>query len=267
MSIKIVFIGAGHMASAMVSGLLKKESYTPGEIACTCGSGDTGRQLAEDTGIQYLPEITSALEETDVVVLACKPQQLPSLPKALFQATNKLVLSILAGTPLSLLSEKFNQARNLVRAMPNMPGQIGAGVTAFSSLRKLTSADTATVESTLESLGNFHEVEEPDLDAITALSGSGPAYVFEFAEALRQAGIHCGLDEELSTSITIDTLLGAAMLLATKDATPEQLRDAVTSQGGTTEAALKVLSDSGFRDLIDQTLAAARSRSIELAQE
>ncbi|HAV13120.1 MAG TPA: pyrroline-5-carboxylate reductase, partial [Opitutae bacterium] len=198
MSIRIVFIGAGRMASAIVRGLLEKEHYLPEEIACTCGNDPTGPALAEQTRIHYMPDITSALYEAEAVVLACKPQQFSAIDATLANAaTGKLVLSILAGTPLSRLSEKFSNARNIVRTMPNTPGQIGAGVTAFAPLRELTEKDTMIVENTLSSLGNFHEVDEVDLDAVTALSGSGPAYVFEFAAALREEGINCGLDEGL----------------------------------------------------------------------
>jgi pyrroline-5-carboxylate reductase len=116
-------------------------------------------------------------------------------------------------------------------------------------------------------LGNYHEVEESDLDAVTALSGSGPAYVFEFAAALREAGIHCGLDEALSSSLAIDTLLGAAMLLADSEESAEDLRNAVTSPGGTTAAALQVFSDNDLRGLVTKALEAAKARSLELAKE
>jgi pyrroline-5-carboxylate reductase len=256
------------MASAIVRGLLEKEHYRPSEIACTCGNDPTGPALAEATGIHYLPDITSALYEAEAIVLACKPQQFAAIPAEVAEAARgKLVLSILAGTPLSRLSEKFAHARNIVRTMPNTPGQIGAGVTAFAPLRELSEKDSQIVENTLSSLGNFHQVDESDLDAVTALSGSGPAYVFEFAAALREAGINAGLDEGLSDALAIDTLLGAAMLLADSDETPEALRDAVTSPGGTTAAALKVFEEGGFRDLIDQAIAAAKARSLELARE
>jgi pyrroline-5-carboxylate reductase len=267
MSIRIAFIGAGRMASAIVRGLLEKEHYTPDEIGCTCGDDPTGPALAAATGIQFLRDITPALYEAEAVVLACKPQQFAAISPELAEAARgKLVLSILAGTPLTRLSEKFAHARNVVRTMPNTPGQIGAGVTAFAPLRELSEKDKAIVENTLSSLGNFHQVDEVDLDAVTALSGSGPAYLFEFAAALRDAGIHCGLDEGLADALAIDTLLGAAMLLAESGETPEALRDAVTSPGGTTAAALKVFEEGGFRDLVDQALAAAKARSIELAQ-
>ncbi|MGB0409648.1 MAG: pyrroline-5-carboxylate reductase [Opitutales bacterium] len=268
MPIRIVFIGAGRMASAIVHGLLEKEYYAPEEIACTCGDDPTGPALAEATGIRYFQNITNALYETEAVVLACKPQQFAAIDPSLADAASgKLILSILAGTPLARLSEKFANARNIVRTMPNTPGQIGAGVTAYTPLRELSEKDQAIVENTLRSLGNYHEVDESDLDAVTALSGSGPAYVFEFAAALRDAGTHAGLPAELAESLSIDTLLGAAMLLAESEDSAENLRKAVTSPGGTTAAALKVMEDSGFRDLIDQAIAAAKARSIELAEE
>ena len=266
MPIKITFIGAGRMASAIVQGLLEKGHYVPEEIACTCGDDSTGPTLAETTGIRFMPEITSALHETEAVILACKPQQFTAITAELADAARgKLILSILAGTPLVRLSEKFANARNVVRTMPNTPGQIGAGVSAFAPLRELSEKDVEIVENTLSALGNFHEVEEEDLDAVTALSGSGPAYVFEFAAALREAGVNCGLDESLADTLAVDTLLGAAMLLAESEETPEALRNAVTSAGGTTAAALKVLEEGDLRRLVDQALAAAKARSIELA--
>lgn len=268
MSTRIAFIGAGRMASAIVHGLLEKEHYVPAEIACTCGDDPSGPTLAESTGIQYLSDITPALYQAEAVVLACKPQQFSAISPALAEAARgKLVLSILAGTPLSRLSEKFAHARNIVRTMPNTPGQIGAGTGAFAPLRELSDKDSTLVGNTLRSLGNFHQVTEKDLDAVTALSGSGPAYVFEFAAALREAGIHCGLDQDLANALSIDTLLGAALLLAESEESPEVLRDAVTSPGGTTAAALKVFEAGNFRNLVEQALVAAQKRSQALADE
>lgn len=268
MSIKIVFVGAGHMASAIVRELLAKELYAPEEIACTCGNDPTGPNLAKATGIHYLPDITNALYETEAVVLACKPQQFTGIDQGLADAASgKFILSILAGTPLARLSNKFAKARNIVRTMPNIPGQIGAGVTAFTPLRELSEKDKLIVDNILSSLGNFHEVEEKDLDAVTALSGSGPGYVYEFIAAMREAGIHAGLDPDLAESLSVDTLLGSAMLLVESEETAEELRDDVTSPGGTTAAALKVMSEGGFRDLMNRAIAAAKARSIELANE
>jgi pyrroline-5-carboxylate reductase len=268
MSIQIVFIGAGRMASAIVRGLLEEQHYAPAEIACTGGSGFSASKLAKKTGILYFPDITEAIHQADAVVIACKPQKFQEIDDALASAAEgKLVLSVLAGTPISRLSEKFAQARNIIRTMPNTPGQIGAGVTAFAALHPLNEDDQEIVENILGSLGNFHEVDETDLDAVTAVSGSGPAYVFEFAAALSDAGVSAGLNQELATSLAIDTLLGAAMLMAESDESPEALRNAVTSPGGTTAAGLKVLSDNDLRSLITKVVAAAKARSLELAKE
>jgi len=268
MTTKIAFIGAGRMTSAFVRGLIEKKHYAPAEIACSCGNDSTGPALAEATGILYKPDIAAALREAEAVILACKPQQFNSIsPRLADAASGKLVLSILAGTPLSRLSEKFSQARNIVRTMPNTPGQIGAGVTAYSPLHPLSDFDTSIVENSLSSLGHYHEVPESDLDAITALSGSGPGYLFEFVAALREAGVHAGLSPEFAESLIIDTFLGSAMLLARSKESAEDLRNAVTSAGGTTAAALGVMEQAGFRDIIDRAIAAAKARSIELARE
>lgn len=267
MPTKIAFIGAGRMASAIIRGLLERKHYAPSEIACTCGNDDSGAQLAQATGIQYCPDITAAAREAEAIVLACKPQQFDQIDAGLIQAAEgSLVLSILAGTPLTRLSAKFPQARNIVRTMPNTPGQIGAGVTAYAPLNTLTDPDLAIVENALSSLGQFHPVEESELDAVTALSGSGPAYVFEFAAALRDAGQQAGLSKDLSTDLAIQTLLGASKLLAASTESPEALREAVTSPGGTTAAALKVFAENDFRKLVDAAIQAAKARSIELGQ-
>ena len=267
MSIRIVFIGAGRMATAIVQGLLKNKYYLPEEIACTCGNDPSGPKLAEKTGIQYHQTATRAVQESETVVLACKPQQFNSIEEGITDAAKeKLLISILAGTPLQRLKTKFSTARNIVRTMPNTPGQIGAGVTAYAPSSTLNQTDRKTVEEILHSLGNFHEVDETALDAVTALSGSGPAYVFEFAAALREAGIHCGLSQELATSLATDTLLGAAKLLAESKESPEALRNAVTSPGGTTAAALKILEENDFRKLMQKALEAAKERSIELSK-
>jgi len=268
MSIRITFIGAGRMASAIVNGLLTHKHYQPEEIACSGGNGSSAEQLAQKTGIHYHKDIAPAVEESETVVIACKPQQFDQIDSSIVKAAQgKIVLSILAGTKLAQLNKKFPTARNIIRSMPNTPGQIGAGVTAYTPYSTLTANDQAIVEKILCSLGNIHLVDELEMDAVTALSGSGPAYVFEFAAALREAGISCGLSQELSNALTIDMLLGAAKLLETSEESPEALRNAVTSPGGTTAAALRMMEDHKFRELIQKTLEAAKNRSIELSRD
>ena len=139
MSVRIVFIGAGRMATALVQGLLKNRFYLPEEIACTCGNDSSGPALAEKTGIHFYPEIAPILHEAKTIVLACKPQQFSEVDDHIVNAAgDKLIISILAGTTLATLKAKFHAARNVVRTMPNTPGQIGAGVTAYAPLDPLS---------------------------------------------------------------------------------------------------------------------------------
>ena len=254
------------MASAIVNGLISQNHFLPEEIGCFSGSGTTAHSLAQSTGITYLQDPGSALAEVDIVVVACKPQQFNSLNPTITTAANgKLFISVLAGTTLRQLDARFPGARNIVRTMPNTPGQIGEGSTAYSSLRPLSQADEGTIEGILRTLGNIHSVDEASIDAVTALSGSGPAYIFEFAAALQQAGMEAGLPSELATALTNETLLGAAKLLNQSNETPDSLIEAVTSPGGTTAAGLKVMKEANFRRLVSEVVTAAKKRSIELS--
>lgn len=265
---KIAFLGAGRMAGAMVDGLLAKGGARPADLACIGGEDDTAAQLAKRTGITSAPDLPALLQGADLLVLACKPQQLAGLDHALAELTaGKLVLSILAGKRLARLSQSFPRARNVVRAMPNTPGQIGAGITAWSSLRPLASPDRATIDTVLGSLGQVLTVPEADLDAVTGLSGSGPAFVFEFVAALREGGIAAGLSREASALLAQETVLGAAKLLAESKAEPEALRDQVTSPNGTTFAGLKKMEAGGFRALLKDTVVTAKVRSEELSKD
>jgi pyrroline-5-carboxylate reductase len=265
---KISFLGAGRMASAMVDGLLGQGGARPADLACTSGSDDTARLLAARTGITANDDLVSLLAGADAIVLACKPQQLASLDARLTElSAGKLVLSILAGKRLERLVEVFPKARNLVRAMPNTPGQIGAGVTGWCAKAPLAAPDQKIVNQILSSLGKTVELREDQLDAVTGLSGSGPAYVFEFAAALREAGIAAGLDRATAKLLASETILGSAKLLAQSDAEAEALRDQVTSPNGTTFAGLQRMTARDFRGLIRETVLAATARSVELSKD
>lgn len=265
---KISFLGAGRMASAMVDGLLAKGGARPSDLACTSGPDDTARQLATRTGIAAHEDLAALLANADAVVLACKPQQLASLDPRLVELTaGKLVLSILAGKRLDRLVQTFPKARNVVRAMPNTPGQIGAGVTGWAANAPLTEPDKKLVDQILGALGKTVELREAQLDAVTGLSGSGPAYVFEFAAALRDAGVAVGLDRATAKMLAIETLLGSAKLLEQSTVEAEELRNQVTSPNGTTYAGLQKMAAADFRGLIRDTVATATARSVELSRD
>ena len=265
---QFAFIGAGRMASAMVGGLLATKAATPADIACLGGADNTAPTLAQRTGIRAHADAAALLAGADTVVLACKPQQLAGLDPRLAELTaGRLVISILAGTRLARLAGVFPRARNLVRAMPNTPGQIGAGITGWCARQPLAPADRRRVDTVLGALGQVVELEEPLLDAVTAVSGSGPAFLFEFVAALRDGGVAAGLPREVAARLAQATVLGAARLLAETGTEPEALRDQVTSPHGTTSAGLQVLAARGFRGIVKDTILAAKQRSEELSRE
>lgn len=265
---KIAFLGSGNMAGAMVDGLLANRAVTATDLICLGGNDDTAEKLRARTGIAVAGSLRELLHEADTLVVAFKPQHLGSADPQLAPLTaGKLVLSILAGKRVASLAGAFPQARNIVRTMPNTPGQIGAGITAWCSRAPLAAEDRATVGALLDALGRSVEVPETDLDAVTGVSGSGPAYVFEFAAALRDAGTAAGLSRETANQLAVETLLGAARLLARKQIDPEILRDQVTSPNGTTYAGLQRMQARDFRGLIRETVLAATARSKELSQD
>lgn len=264
--IRLAFLGAGRMASAMVGGILQKGLFKPEEIGCTSAADGTGEALAAKTGIQLVRETAELLATAEIVVLAFKPQQLKDIgPEFAPLTAGKLVLSILAGSTLARLGARFPQARNLVRSMPNTPGMVGAGVTAYASREALSDADRSLTEGILGALGVVLALPEDKLNAVTGLSGSGPAYVFEFVAALRDGGIAAGLDPETSYRLALHTVLGAAQLLVAVPETPETHRDWVTSPKGTTLAGLTLMQERDFRSLMKDTVLAAARRSEELA--
>lgn len=261
------FVGAGRMAGAMVTGLVSRKVFPADRIACTCGDDDTGPELAARTGIHYVSDLQELVARSDTVVLACKPQQFSSLDATIgLAARDALVVSILAGTPIQRLGTIFGSARSLVRTMPNTPGQVGAGITCWAARETLEPRDQQRLESILGALGTVLAVAESDLDAVTAVSGSGPAYVFEFTAALENAALACGLKPDSARILARETVIGSARLLEADSAPPETLRDRVTSPGGTTEAALRSLGERQFREILQAAVLRARDRSIELAQ-
>ena len=264
----LAFLGAGRMASAIVDGLLAKKIYRPADLACGDGGDGTAQALATRTGVSATADLTALLTPADVIVLACKPQQLATLDPLIARlAAGKLVLSILAGKRLERLAQALPSTRNLVRAMPNTPGQIGAGITAWCSLRPLTPSDRSVVDDILGALGQVVALAEPQLDAVTGLSGSGPAYVFEFTAALRDAGEAAGLPRDIAWKLAMETVLGSARLMVQTGTEPETLRNQVTSPNGTTFAGLQRMAAHDFRGIIRETVLAAKTRSEELSKD
>ena len=256
------------MVSAIVHSLLRGETYKSEQIACCSANDGTSEKLSTDTGIARLESVDQMLEKSPrTLVLGCKPQQLSELPLSIAEKTEYcLILSIMAGTTLKRLQQSFPKAKNIVRSMPNTPGQIGEGATGYFFLKDPKSEDAETIQSILSSLGQTHLLRQADeLDLVTAISGSGPAYLFEFTCALEEAAREIGLDAQIAKELALQTIIGSAKLMENSDFSPEELRNQVTSPNGTTQAALESFSSDELREIVKRAVTAARNRSIELS--
>lgn len=270
MNQKISFIGAGKMVSAIVKSLLRSNAFQANEISCCSANDGTSEALSKETGITRHENITALLAaKPDLLVLGCKPQQISELPAETSESSNgMLILSIMAGITLSRLNNTFPVARNIVRSMPNTPGQIGSGITGYLFANQPSDTDREMIHKVLSSLGVVKLVkEEIDIDRVTAISGSGPAYVFEFTCALEEAGRAVGLSDQLSRELALRTVTGAARLMESSELHPKELRDQVTSPNGTTQAALESFTADELRTIVRHAVEAARARSIELSHE
>lgn len=268
MSLEIAFIGAGKMVSAIVRSILYTNTYKPEQIACCSAKDGTSEKLSSATGIARFESVDQILEKSPrTLVLGCKPQQLSELPLSLAEKTeNCLILSIMAGITLERLHQSFPKAKNIVRSMPNTPGQIGEGATGYFFLNDPESEDAETIRNILSSLGQTHLLKkESEVDLVTAISGSGPAYLFEFTCALEEAAKEIGLDSQIAKELALQTVIGSAKLMENSDFSPEELRNQVTSPKGTTQAALESFSSDELREIVKRAVTAARNRSIELS--
>lgn len=266
-SFGVFFIGAGMMGGSMVRSLIRGKTFAPDQIGCCSAKDGTAEKLAAETGISVVDLDSGAQPSSNVLVLACKPQQLAGLsPKTTSSFNGALLISILAGTPISKIRERFPNARAIVRAMPNTPGSIGAGITAWASDQTLQPEDASAVASVLGSLGEVIPTKESELDAVTAISGSGPAYLFLFTEALEKAARGFGFEEATALKLARQTMIGAAKLMDESPLHPSELRRQVTSPGGTTQAAVQSFEQGGLHDLVRKATQSAHTRSIELSR-
>lgn len=253
------------MGDALVGGLLEG-GWDPDELVVAEIDGERRRELEQrHPKVRIVPSAAWAVADSDVVIVAVKPADVgPTLAAALpALGEHALVVSIAAGVTIATL-EAAAPGRPVVRAMPNTPALVGHGASAISAGTHATDDHLALAERVLGAVGTVVRVDEPALDAVTGLSGSGPAYVMLVAEAMIEAGVLVGLSRAVATRLVVETLVGSAALLAQGDDTPEALRAAVTSPGGTTAAGLRVLEQHGVRAAFLDAVAAATRRSQEL---
>ncbi|MEI8315347.1 MAG: pyrroline-5-carboxylate reductase, partial [Verrucomicrobiota bacterium] len=261
----ITFIGAGNMAEAFIRGLLAKQVIAPQQIIATDVRPDRLELLRRQFNILTESDNAAAVRQADIVVLAVKPQQMSAALATLSARPATLIISIAAGITTDRLERELGGQARVIRVMPNTPALVGAGAAALCAGKFALLEDLQTATAILEAVGIVVPVEEKDLDAVTALSGSGPAYVFLVAEALIQAGISAGLTPAIARRLAIQTVAGAGRLLAESMAEPAELRRQVTSPGGTTEAAVAVLLERQLPGIFREAVAAAAWRSRELS--
>ena len=264
----IVFVGAGNMAGALIRGLIGTGTVPADRIIAADPDQDRLRELEAELEIRVTSDNAEAVKDATVVVLAIKPQVfaqvLPGLSGAL--PADALLISIAAGISTRIIERSFPDGSRVVRTMPNTPALVGAGASAIAGGTHATDDDLELTETLFRSVGIAVRVPEKQIDAVTGLSGSGPAYVFAMIEALRDAGAREGLPEETALQLAAQTVFGAARLLLDEKEAPEVLRDRVTSPGGTTRAGLDALAAAGFADAIMGAVRAATRRSVELGK-
>jgi pyrroline-5-carboxylate reductase len=261
----VVFIGGGNMADALIGGMLKG-GFKANQIRAVEVDGAARRKLSDKYRIECISEARGAIRPGEVVVFAVKPQQMKEAARFSGLKDNlNLVVSIAAGITLGSLSRWLGGYAKLVRAMPNTPALIGAGVTGLHALTGVSDAEKKQAEAILGAVGAVVWIPQESLmDAVTAVSGSGPAYVFWFVEQLAAAGESLGLSQETSKKLAIETVLGSARLAAQSAESPAVLRERVTSKGGTTEAALKAFEEQKLAERFLRAIEAARDRGTEL---
>lgn len=264
---KITFLGGGNMANALIGGLLNN-GFPASEIAVIEIGADSRMRLERTYGIRCYAELSAEALHCDAILLAVKPQQMHAVCISLQPyIKQQLVISIAAGLRLADMSRWLGGHSKLVRAMPNTPALICAGVTGLFAMAEVSEAERLGAERVLQAVGSTVWVgEETQIDAVTAISGSGPAYIFLFIEALQQAASELGFTPKQARQLSIETVLGAAKLADQSDEPASVLRERVTSKGGTTEAALKAMAEARVKEGIVAGAMAAFARGGELGE-
>jgi len=265
---KITFIGGGNMANALIGGL-RKQGFSAAAIQVVEPGEEARTRLTDDYGVRCAPAIDAAALNCEVLVLAVKPQQMKqAVAPAAGKLNDQLVISIAAGLRVADIARWLGGHGKIVRTMPNTPALIGAGITGLYADPSVDREGREMAEKIMSAVGQSLWVEDEALmDVVTAVSGSGPAYVFYFIEALQNAGASLGLPAETARLLAIQTFLGAARLAESSPDPVSELRARVTSKGGTTAAALEVFSSQGVADKIAQGIEAAAARGRQLCDE
>ena len=260
----VAILGAGAMGEALAHGLIGG-GWTPDQVVLVARRPERSVEVAKVTGIECVLDPITAVQGRDVIVVAVKPDDVPGLLEGLKGVVtgDQVVVSLAAGVPTTVFEGTLGDIA-VVRAMPNTPARIAEGVTALAAGRSADEAAVARATTVLEAVGRTIQLEERLLDAVTAVSGTGPAYIFLLAEALVDAAIREGIPAYAAEMLVEQTVRGAGMLLSSVELTAERLRAQVTSPGGTTAAAVHLLEERGFRALVEDAVRAAAQRASEM---
>jgi pyrroline-5-carboxylate reductase len=278
---KIGIIGAGNMGEAFIGALLRSGISTPDELFISDLDEEKLTHIHQEYSVGITKNNFDLFQKNEIIILAVKPQVMEPVVRNLIEnkeyrslSDKKLIISIAAGIPIRKLEALlYSEPRNflpekmpIIRVMPNTPALVLSGMSGMSGNQHASSEDMKIAKVILEAMGTVVEVKEKELDAITAVSGSGPAYVFFLAESMIDAGIALGFDPDTAVTLTMKTIEGALKLMQESKDTPETLRNKVTSPGGTTEAAFKVLNTNSVKDVIIEAISRAAERSQELSK-
>lgn len=263
---KLIFIGGGNMAQALIEGLIGSKKMLAHSIRFTEILAQRREYLTHKLGVQSFSNNLEGVSWADIVLFAVKPQNINTVLAELkpLSLANKLFISIAAGVPIRRFEEMLGQNVHVIRTMPNMPALVRKGISGISRGSFAASDDENLAVQIMSAVGEVVQLPENLLDALTAISGSGPAYFFYFMEALFEAGIELGLDPQVSSKLVECTALGAGHLIQSTQEKAEVLRKKVTSPGGTTEAAIRVFEENHLKDILIKAVHAAEKRSKEL---
>lgn len=266
--LRLGFLGAGQMAGALARGWLDAGLITTASCKASDPVAEARSRFQQQTGCAATSDNRDVIASSDVLVIAVKPQSVPAILNEFSESVTAkhLIISIAAGVPLKRLGESFKAEQRLVRVMPNTPCLLGASATGFAAGPGAKPSDLALVEKLFNAVGKAYALPEHLLDAVTGLSGSGPAYVYVMIEALADGGVRMGLPRNVALSLAAQTVLGSARMVLETKQHPGELKDAVASPGGTTIAGLHALEKGGFRGTIMDAVEAATRRSIEFGQ-
>lgn len=263
---RLAFIGCGNMGEALLRGLLNRGLFKKSYIIASEIRTSRRDYLKRIYSITVTSSNAEATRKSDIVILAVKPQDMPAVLDELSSTLKtKLIITIAAGITSAFIRNRTG-ARRIIRVMPNTPALTGCGITAISAAKGVSPHDIEVCDNIFSCVGETVHLKERYIDAVTAVSGSGPAYFFSLMEAMIEAAVSCGLNRRVAERLTLQTAFGAVMLQHNSKICPSTLREKVTSKGGTTEAALKVFKKRRFKELIEVAIKAAVSRARELSK-